>query len=73
MRKSLLTKMIQTGWGTRAGIGDPAAATAAAATGDNPSNEKLQADNDVPPSRAPYQPTPVYSRQQEMPGVGFAQ
>ena len=48
----MLILVYQTGWGTRAGIGDPTAATAAAAAASaNPSDEKLQ----DAPRQAPYQ------------------
>lgn len=64
---------LQTGWGTRAGIGDPAAATAAATA--NASDEKLQGDAQkfyTPSSQEPHQPTPQYAKQAGF-NVAYAQ
>lgn len=49
---------LQTGWGTRAGIGDPSAATAAAAN--QGSNEKVPIIS-TPTPVPQYAPTPEYS------------
>lgn len=80
MKVYALLTLHETGWGTRAGIGDPAAATAAAAAkkSQNPGDEKLREDaqryHDAP-SRAPdnYQPAPMYRRPTDLTDVGYAQ
>jgi len=59
MKIYALFTLHETGWGTRAGIGDPTAATAA--MDKTPSNEKL-----TPVSPAPQYPEP---RQYQQPAV----
>ncbi len=65
----------QTGWGTRAGIGDPAAATAAASAAKSPSDEKLavEAQRYGASSSMPNfsQPVPMYRSADD--GFGVAQ
>ena len=48
----------QTGWGTRAGIGDPTAATAAADKGDTEKKEEVQTTT-YPQTQELYQQPPV--------------
>ena len=55
------TASLQTGWGTRAGIGDPTAATAAADKGG--SNEKVEPEVTVSPAPRYPEPQPYQANQ----------
>ena len=59
----MLTLRLQTGWGTRAGIGDPTAATAAADSGKTNNAGYVEKLPD----------TPSYPQQQQYPPQQYAQ